>query len=86
MATFEAAQESFLGLLAGLATDGDRRNFLDWIRNTVLEELPADFGLANGVADGRVRLRRIAEFTRSLVTGMGGRAFVLLFTKSLTYI
>lgn len=56
-----------MSLLANLSNDGDRRHFLEWIRHTVLDEVPADFGFDSDVIDGRTRLRKIAEYTRQFV-------------------
>ena len=67
MSSLDLAQESLLALLANLSNDGDRRNFLEWIRHTVLDEVPADFGFDSDVIDGRTRLRKIAEYTRQFV-------------------
>ena len=72
MAAFETAKENFLAILAGLSTDEERNNFLNWIRSSVLDELPSDFGLDSQVVDARNRIRYISDFARQLVPNPAG--------------
>jgi hypothetical protein len=72
MITLDSAKENFCQLLAGISTNEDRVNFLNWIRNSILPELPPDCGLDPRVIDARTRLRIISEFARQLVPNLAG--------------